>query len=79
MIGPRMKFERKRLGLSQCELSHKSGISHTTIRHVEKGYNYPNSFTLYCLCQTMGITVEHAFQPLNSDETAKLKALKYVR
>ena len=77
MIGLRLKYERKKKGMFTIDLARLSGICEGTIRYIECKKNYPNSFTLYCLCQTLGITMEHAFKPMNNHEIKELNSMCY--
>ncbi len=42
-IGFRIQFFRKKSGLSQEELAEKSGLSYSTISHIESSTPYPMS------------------------------------
>ena len=47
-IGFRIQFFRKKSGLSQEELAEKSGLSYSTISHIESSTPYPMSIDGGC-------------------------------
>lgn len=59
MIGERIHRARKANGLSLRHLAEKTGISHTTLDHYEKGKRVPPSGTLITLSQALGVRGEY--------------------
>ncbi len=57
-IGARLFEIREKRGLTQTELARRSGVSQTTIVHVETGQVRPRMATLRRLAKGFGITVE---------------------
>jgi putative transcriptional regulator len=61
-MGNRVKEFREKLGLSQEQLSDKSGVSRVSISLIESGgTKNPSAKTLYALASAMGTTVDHIF------------------
>ena len=52
-----MKNERKRLKLSQSELSAKSSVSQQTISAIERGASEPTEHTMVMIAQGLGCSV----------------------
>lgn len=78
MIGPRLKLERMRRNLTQDDVIAKTGLAVNTIRRLESKRNYPNSFSLFCYCQAIGISMDLAFKPLNNRELEFVEKTKYA-
>lgn len=57
LFGEGMKYERKRLKLSQSELSAKSNISQQTISAIECGTSEPTEHTMVMIAYGLGCTV----------------------
>jgi transcriptional regulator with XRE-family HTH domain len=57
LFGEGMKLERKRLKLSQKELSIKSGIPQQTISAIECGTSEPTEHTMVMVADGLGCTV----------------------
>lgn len=58
----KLKQTREKQGITQDELSRKSGISRTTISMIENRENKPaSSKTLLALASALGTTVAHIF------------------
>ena len=57
LFGEGMKNERKRLKLSQSELSAKSCISQQTISAIERGASEPTEHTMVMIAHGLGCTV----------------------
>jgi DNA-binding XRE family transcriptional regulator len=55
-IGFRIQFFRKKSGLSQEELAEKSGLSYSTISHIESSTPYPMSMVRFLY---KGIIIKH--------------------
>ena len=53
ILGESLKMLRKRNGLSQLELSAKTGLSHTFINNIENGKKWVSSETLAILCEAL--------------------------
>lgn len=55
-IGFRIQFFRKKNGLSQEQLAEKSGLSYSTISHIESTSSYPMSMlSLYRIAKALGV------------------------
>ena len=55
-IGFRIQFFRKKIGLSQEELAEQSGLSYSTISHVESTTSYPLSMiSLYRIAKALKV------------------------
>ncbi len=55
-VGFRIQFFRKKIGLSQNELAEKSGLSYSTISHIESTSSYPMSMlSLYRIAKALGV------------------------
>ncbi|MBR0228141.1 MAG: helix-turn-helix transcriptional regulator [Clostridia bacterium] len=52
-----MKTERKKRGMTQKELSKRSGVSQSTISAVEKGVRMPTEETMVMIAAGLGCTV----------------------
>lgn len=57
LFGEGMKNERKRLKLSQSELSAKSSVSQQTISAIERGASEPTEHTMVMIAHGLGCTV----------------------
>lgn len=80
LFGEGMKLERKRLKLSQKELSIKSGIPQQTISAIECGTSEPTEHTMVMVADGLGCTVgrllgEYDIKISPSESTDELKAL----
>ena len=55
-IGFRIQFFRKKIGLSQEELAERSGLSYSTISHIESTTSYPLSMlALYRIAKVLEV------------------------
>lgn len=57
LFGEGMKIERKRLNLSQSELSIKSNVSQQAISAIECGTSEPTEHTMVMIAYALGCTV----------------------
>lgn len=53
LLGESLRLLRKRNGLSQLDLSGKTGLSHTFINNIENGKKWVSSETLAILCEAL--------------------------
>lgn len=60
--GERLRYFRRRSGLSQADLSHSSGIGQDTISSIETGKHEPRPSTLRKLSTALGVEVWEFFQ-----------------
>ena len=55
-IGFRIQFFRKKMGASQEELAERSGLSYSTISHIESTASYPLSMlSLYRIAKALNV------------------------
>lgn len=62
-LGPRLREERERRGVSLRALARDVGVSASMISQLETGKVQPSVSTLYAITTTLGITVEDLFAP----------------
>ena len=70
-IGEKLKFYRKKLGLTQRELGIKSGVSYTSISDYEKGKAFPRKRSLEKLANALGVDVSEFSMPEPVEEAPK--------
>ena len=58
-IGPRLREERVRSGLSQRELARRLGLSASLISQLESGMSKPSVGTLYSIVTELGVSLDH--------------------
>ncbi len=56
MFGVRLEKRRKQLGLSQTDLSVKTGVSKRSISRYESGGILPSTYTLVLFCMALDVT-----------------------
>lgn len=55
-VGFRIQFFRKKNGMSQNELAERSGLSYSTISHIESTSSYPMSMlSLHRIAKALGV------------------------
>ena len=59
--GTRIKQIRERVGMTQAELSAKSGISQEHISRIENNHFTPTIKTADKICDAMGVTLNELF------------------
>lgn len=57
-IGRRIKFARKKSGLSARALGEQSFLDEASIYNVERGRNSPSSYSLFAIALALGITTD---------------------
>jgi len=57
-IGENILLLRKRQGLKQYELAEKVGITALTLVRIETGQSTPQSTTLKCIADALGVSVD---------------------
>ena len=57
-IGPRLREERVRAGLSQRELARRLGLSASLISQLESGQSRPSVGTLYSIVTELGLSID---------------------
>lgn len=62
-LGPRLREERERRGVSLRGLARDVGVSASLVSQIETGKVQPSVSTLYAITTTLGITVEDLFVP----------------
>ena len=58
-IGPRLREERVKSGLSQRELARRLGLSASLISQLESGMSKPSVGTLYSIVTELGVSLDH--------------------
>ncbi len=61
----RIRYARVREGISQSELSRRSGVPQKTISRMENGLSIPSISTLYKLVDSMGYTFKFDLEKKN--------------
>lgn len=59
MFKERVKEQREKLGISQCELARRIGVSYTAIQGYEKGTKIASGNTLVALADEFGCTTDY--------------------
>ena len=59
----RLKEIRKKVGLSQYQLARLSGLSQSTVSHIERGAFIPTIDSAYKIAAVLGVRVEELFVP----------------
>lgn len=59
----RVKEIRKKVGLSQYQLARLSGLSQSTVSHIERGAFLPTIESAYKIAAVLGVHVEELFVP----------------
>jgi transcriptional regulator with XRE-family HTH domain/quercetin dioxygenase-like cupin family protein len=60
-LGPRLKAERLRSGLSLREVARRLGVSPSFVSQMENGKSQPSVATLYSLTQLLGLSIDELF------------------
>ena len=69
-IGKRIKEARERLGLTQCQLADKIGVTPSAITNYEKETSHPKEQVLYKLIDALGVDANYLFQDcVHNDES----------
>lgn len=71
MVCIRLRAERERQHLSQMELAKKSGVSQNMITYIETGKRGFTVFTLFRLCDGLGINPAALFDDQNERQKAR--------
>jgi transcriptional regulator with XRE-family HTH domain len=69
-IGPRLREERERVGISQRELARRLGLSASLISQIESDQSKPSVSTLYAIVTELGVSLDHVFQVHGSEGAA---------
>lgn len=67
-IGPRLRGERVRVGLSQRELARRLGLSPSLISQLETGASKPSVGTLYAIVTELGVSLDRVLRGAGSPE-----------
>ena len=59
----RVKEIRKKVGLTQYQLAHFSGLAQSTISHIERGLYLPTIDSAYKIAAVLDVHVEELFVP----------------
>ena len=70
MLGKRIAFIRRRLGMSQEALAGKIGVTPAAVGAYEQGRRSPSVYLLVALSRSLGVSVEFLLtgQPVGSTE-----------
>ena len=60
-IGSRVRYYRKKKGISQRELADALAVSPSVISNLEKGKSMVGVYTLLAIIRTLGISIEELF------------------
>ena len=74
-IAERLREERRRLGISQMDLSFKAGLSQNQVNYIETGARIPNLYTILSICSALRISPMALFGP---NDTERKKARETV-
>ena len=66
-IADRVREERKRLGISQMDLSFKAELSQNQVNYIETGARIPNLYTILSICDALQINPAVLFEPNETD------------
>jgi transcriptional regulator with XRE-family HTH domain len=69
-IGPRLREERVRSGLSQRELARRLGLSPSLISQLESGQSRPSVGTLYSIVNELGLSLDSVIRGGDGDPAA---------
>lgn len=58
IFAERLKEARLAAGLSQLQLSKKSGVSRTSIQNIEYEKHVPNMYTIFALADVLGVSLD---------------------
>jgi transcriptional regulator with XRE-family HTH domain len=72
-IGPRLREERVRSGLSQRELARRLGLSASLISQLESGMSKPSVGTLYSIVTELGVSLDHIIRGEHFESAANGK------
>ncbi len=61
MLKNRIRFARRKQGLTQQELADRTGVSRQTINALEKGSYTPSALLALKLCRELGLRFEQLF------------------
>src|SRR3990172_12567476 len=61
-IGPRLRDERIRAGISQRELARRLGLSPSLISQLESGQSKPSVGTLYAIVTELGVSLDRVIR-----------------
>ena len=59
LLGKRISQRRHELGLKQCTLAEKSGISNNYLSNIENGRSIPSLETFFDICIALSITPDY--------------------
>lgn len=66
VIGERIRYFRKKSGISQEELAHQASLHNTYVGQLERGEKNASIESLYKVTQALGITLEELFRNTQS-------------
>ena len=74
-LAERLRDERKKLGISQMDLSFKAKLSQNQVNYIETGVRIPNLYTILSICDALRISPATLFEP---NDTERQKARQTV-
>ena len=78
-IAERLREERRRLGISQMDLSFKAGLSQNQVNYIETGVRTPNLYTFLSVCDALRINPAVLFEPNDTERReAREKVIQLV-
>ncbi|WP_288283770.1 helix-turn-helix transcriptional regulator [uncultured Anaerotruncus sp.] len=63
VLGQKIRYLRRREGLSQEEFAARAGISHRKLSDIECGNGNPTFDTMDCIAAAFGLQIEEQLQP----------------
>jgi transcriptional regulator with XRE-family HTH domain len=72
-FGYKLKYHRKRQGMTQSELGKKLGVSQVTIANYERGLRFPKENLLKALGEQLSVSLDELFYNSNDGETLEVK------
>lgn len=77
-VGERIKFCRRRAGLSQAELADRIGLTFQQVQKYERGANRVSASKLFEISQALGVRVAYFFDELPGQTTSDGNPLLFV-
>ena len=78
MIGRRIGFARRRLGISQEALSEQLGVSPAAVGAYEQGRRSPSAAMLVALSKTLGVSIDFLLTGKPGDPSELFQTAQYA-